>query len=87
MKDHYFLGGAKIDKNSCYLFLGRLHMDANQFIMDGSFCYGKEHRLFSGSVEEHIKDMRALWDFCPEIPEWLTLEELEELEGKMRELV
>jgi hypothetical protein len=69
-----------------YIFLSRLNMDASQFTMDGSFCYGKEHRLFSGSVAEHIKDMKKLWNALDEKPEWLSWEQILKYETKMKEV-
>jgi hypothetical protein len=76
----------KLNEDNAYRFLGRLFHDAEQFIMEGSWCYGKENRLFSGSVKEHIKDMRKLWLFVYVKPQWLSWEVINKFEKQMIEI-
>jgi hypothetical protein len=73
----------KLKEKDTYMFLGRLYHDAGQFVMEGSFCYGKEDRLFSGSVEKHIADMKKLWKFVTLEPEWLSWKDILEFEQQM----
>ncbi len=69
-----------------YMLLGRIAADAKEFIEPDSFCFGKESRLFSQTVEEHIKDMKILWHGLKEKPEWLTWKQILTFETKMMEV-
>jgi hypothetical protein len=35
-------------------------------------------------VEEQIKKMKELWNILPQKPEWLSMEDIEEYEKKMK---
>lgn len=85
-KTHIEFVDMKLDEASTYRFLGRLFHDAQQFVMEGSFCYGKENQLFSGNVEKHISDMKKLWKFVTLEPEWLSWKDILKFEQQMLEI-
>lgn len=65
-----------------YMMLDRLRSDCEYFLGYGNRC---ERQLWSGSVEEHIADMKALWHSFPDDakPEWLTMAQIEAYEQAM----
>lgn len=71
------------DNTFKYQLLSRLQSDCNYFLGNGNRC---ENHLWSGCVENHIADMKALWhSFTHEgKPEWLTDVEIYEYERRMK---
>lgn len=66
-----------------YQLLSRMQQDCNYFLGNG----GRHPRhLWAEDVAEHIKCMKALWNsFSGDgKPEWLTMEQIEELEKLMK---
>ena len=85
-KNHIEFVDMQLTEARTYPFIGRLHHDAKAFVSVGSFCYGKEHHLFSGNVEKHIADMKKLWKFVTVEPEWLSWKDILKLEEQMLEI-
>lgn len=67
------------DKHN-YMMLSRLQSDCDYFLGNGS---GSVRNLYYDTVEEHIAEMKRLWDGLPEKPEWLSYEEIENYEQEM----
>ena len=69
-----------------YMLLDRMRQDCNYFLGSGAGEANKETRLWSGSVEGIIEDMKALFLNFQEAerPEWLTMEQIEDYERKMK---
>lgn len=65
-----------------YMMLGRLQSDVEYFLNHGK---GSVRTLYYDTIEEHIEEMKKLWNKLPEDgkPEWLSYEEIEEYEEKM----
>ena len=65
-----------------YQLLDRLRTDCEYYL-----GYGNRHEkyLWSGDVREQISTMRAIMQSFPirELPEWLTLEQIDEYAAKM----
>ncbi|HEN4423804.1 TPA: hypothetical protein U5Z37_001649 [Streptococcus agalactiae] len=66
-----------------YMMLSALQTDCDYFLGNG---YCQANRLWEGSVENHIKEMKRLWKLFPEgeKPEWLTWEQILDYEKKMK---
>lgn len=70
------------DETFKYQLLSRLKMDCEYFL---GFGNRSEHVLWSGTVEDHIADMKALWnDIKTGKPEWLTYEDILKYEKEMK---
>lgn len=71
------------DNNKQYLYmtLDRMKQDCKYFL-SGHNC---NKFLYSGSIEEHIADMKAIYNsFEPaERPEWLDMQQIEEYNREM----
>lgn len=67
-----------------YMLLDRMKQDCEYFL-DGGM--GNEACLWGKTVEEHIQDMKALFNsFSDENkPEWLSMEQIEDYEKRMME--
>ena len=65
-----------------YALLSRLQMDCNYVLSSGK---GALKYLEDGSVEKHIAEMKRRWNEFDEDekPEWLTMKQIEEYEGKL----
>lgn len=63
-----------------YMLLGRLKMDCNYYLGNGD---RHPKHLWAGNEEDQISEMKKLWNGLKEKPEWLTMEEILELESKM----
>lgn len=65
-----------------YMMLSRYQMDCNYFLGNGN---GYEGHLYFKTVEEHISEMKKLWESFSEEdkPEWLTMEQILDYEKKM----
>lgn len=69
-----------------YMLLDRMRQDCNYFLGSGSREANKETKLWSGSVEGIIEDMKALFLNFEEAerPEWIDMETIEDYERKMK---
>ena len=67
-----------------YMLLGRLESDCKYFINTGKT---NVKALWSGSVQDHIEDMTALYNSFSDDkkPEWITLEKIKEYEKQMND--
>lgn len=65
-----------------YMFLDRMRSDCEYFLGYGN---RNENNLWSGSVKEHIDDMKTLYFsfYEKDRPQWLTLEQIEDYEKRM----
>lgn len=65
-----------------YMLLDRMKQDCGYFLGNGNRC---EKHLWSGSVKEHIDDMKALYNSFEDKdkPEWLTMTDIENFENEM----
>lgn len=65
-----------------YMMLSRLKMDCDYYLG----TYGCTS-LWGVTIQKHIAEMRRLYDFVPEKPEWLTIEDIDEYERRMNILM
>ena len=65
-----------------YQMLDRMRLDCEYFLGYGN-RYTKD--LWGKSVDKHIEAMRRIWNELKEKPEWLSLEQIDEYEKKMKE--
>ena len=67
-----------------YMMLSRLKADCDYFLGNGN---GYEPHLWGKNVEDHIAEMKRRWEeFAPdEKPEWLTMEQINSYEKKMKD--
>ena len=65
-----------------YMMLGRLESDCEYFLNHGK---GSVRSLWADTIEEHIAEMKKLWDGLPDDgkPEWLSYDKIEEYEREM----
>lgn len=64
-----------------YRLLSRMCMDCDYFLNAGG---RHEKFLWSGNVNEHIEDMKFIYNNLKEKPEWLTMGQIEEYEKQMK---
>lgn len=64
-----------------YQLLHRCKSDCEYFLGAGN---GMAKYLWGGSVADHIAKMRELYKLLPEKPEWLTSEQIDDYEEKMK---
>ena len=71
------------DKKYNYMLLSRLKSDCDYFLGHG---LRNERHLWAGSVDRQIAKMRELYNSFAddEKPEWLTAEQIDEYERKMK---
>ena len=71
------------DLKHTYMMLGRLQMDNEYFLGHGNRSI---KHLWAGNVDAQIKEMKRLWNSLPNDgkPEWLSMEEIEDYEKKMK---
>lgn len=69
-----------------YMLLDRMKQDCNYYLGSGSSEVNKSDKLWSGSSEGIIEDMKALYNNfkAEDRPEWISLEMIEDYERKMR---
>jgi hypothetical protein len=60
--------------------LSRLQSDCDSFL-NGT---RNEKQLWAGNVDDQIKEMKRIWNALKEKPQWLSMEEIEEYEKKMK---
>lgn len=67
-----------------YMMLARMRSDCDYYLGYGNRSVS---RLCGGSIEEHITEMKNLYNSFPEgqKPEWLTYEEILDYEKQMSE--
>lgn len=65
-----------------YQLLDRLRTDCEYFLGNGNRA---ERHLWAGNVDGQIAKMRELYDLLPEKPEWLTEQEIDSYERRMKE--
>ena len=65
-----------------YMLLGRLKSDCEYFLNYGGRSI---KHLYYDSVEEHISEMKRMWNNFPldKKPEWLTFGDIEKYEKEM----
>lgn len=63
-----------------YMMLGRLQTDCDYFLGNGQRSV---NNLWADTVEEHIAEMKKIWNELEVKPEWLTMEDIEEYERQM----
>lgn len=63
-----------------YMMLSRLQRDCEYYL-----GYGGRHEkhLWANTVEEHIAEMKKLWNGLIEKPEWLSMEDILDYEKQM----
>lgn len=64
-----------------YMLLNRMQMDCEYFLECG--CR-RASVLWAGDVDKQIEYMKAIWNSLDEKPEWLTMEQIVELEKQMK---
>lgn len=66
-----------------YDLLARMDQDCKYYLQ-----HPHEKHLWAGNVEEHIEDMKKLYNSFPDEgkPEWLSMEEIETYEKEMKAL-
>jgi len=70
-----------------YMMLSRLSNDAVQFLSEDSFSYKKVKNLWAGDIDEQIEEMRKIYNKITIKPEWLTMDEINTYENKMKALM
>lgn len=65
-----------------YQMLDRMRLDCEYFLGYGNRC---TKDLWGKSVDKHIEAMRRIWNELKEKPKWLSLEQINEYERKMKE--
>lgn len=74
-------GIVKRDAKFRYMLLDRMRMDCDYFLGYGG---RRESVLWAGDVDKQIEYMKAIWNSFDEKPEWLTMEQIVELEKQMK---
>lgn len=72
----------KTAQSADYALLDRLRSDNEYFLGMGN---RSEKHLWAGNVEDQIAKMRELWNGLEEKPEWLTEEQIDDYERRMKE--
>ena len=65
-----------------YQMLDRMRLDCEYFLGYGNRC---TKDLWGKSIEKHIEAMRRIWNELKEKPVWLSMEQINEYERKMKE--
>ena len=66
-----------------YMLLDRLRSDCEYFLGNGN---RNEKHLWAGSVDAQINEMKKIWNSLKEKPEWITMDDINNYEKKMKEL-
>ena len=64
-----------------YMMLSRLQSDCDYYL---GFGNRNPKVLWAGNEEDHIAEMKKIYNKLPEKPEWLTMEQIEDYESKMK---
>jgi len=65
-----------------YMMLGRLQTDCDYFLGNGQRSV---NNLWGATIEEHIAEMKKIWNSLEAKPEWLSMEQIEDYERQMTE--
>ena len=65
-----------------YQILDRMRSDCEYILGSGNRC---TKDLWGKSVQKHIEAMRRIWNELIEKPMWLSMEQIDEYERKMKE--
>ena len=76
-------GTTEYDYSFEYQLLSRLRTDCEYFLGNGNRA---EKHLWAGNVNGQIAKMRELYNLLPEKPEWLTEQEIDNYERRMKEV-
>ena len=78
------LNRAKVADSFAYMMLSRMQSDCDYFLGNDGQSRHPKH-LWAKNVEEHIDNMKAIWEAFPQDakPEWLTMEQIEDYERRM----
>ena len=78
-----FANGGDADNKYNYMLLARLVSDCKYYLGHGN---RSENRLWAGSVDAQIKEMKKLWNNLPKNgkPEWLSMSDILDYEKKMK---
>lgn len=68
----------KRDEQFRYMMLDRMRQDCNYYLE-----HPHEKHLWAGNVEDQIETMKQLYNSLPEKPEWITMEDIDDLEKQM----
>lgn len=63
-----------------YMLLNRMQSDCEYYLNMGN---RNPHRLWAGSEQAQIDEMKKLWNKLIIKPEWLTMEQIKEYERNM----
>lgn len=63
------------------MMLSRLQSDCDYYLGNGK---RSERVLWAGNVDDHIAEMKRLWNNLKVKPEWLSMEEIEDYEKQMK---
>lgn len=63
------------DESYPYMLLDRMRSDCEYFLGNGN--RHPKHLWATEGAEAHIQYMKYIWEYLPEKPEWLTMEEIE----------
>lgn len=63
-----------------YMLLSRMQSDCGYYLENGNRL---AKYLWANDEKAHIAYMRYIWEFLPEKPEWLTMEEINDYAKKM----
>jgi hypothetical protein len=76
-----YADGGSVDNQFDYMMLSRLQQDCDYYL-----GYGNRNPkvLWAGNVDDHIEEMKKLWNRVPEKPEWLSMQQIEEYEFEMK---
>lgn len=70
------------DNKGRYMLLDRMQQDCVYFIH-----HPKRKHLWSGNIEDQIKNMKRLYDILPEKPEWITMADIFKYEEDMKKAI
>lgn len=87
MKMRYLKGWSSYNESADaqkfqYMMLGRLQTDCDYFLGNGQRSV---NNLWGATIEEHIAEMKKIWNELEAKPEWLTMEQIEDYERQMSE--
>ena len=68
----------KRDERFRYMMLDRMRQDCNYYLE-----HPHEKHLWAGNVEDQIETMKQLYNSLPEKPEWITMEDIDDLQKQM----
>ena len=79
----YEKGGEIDDYKGSYMMLGRLQSDCDYYLSNGG---RSERRLWAGSIDAQIEEMKRIWNSLPKEkkPEWLSMEDILKYERCMK---